>query len=194
MAGRGPSSSSSRRWHSCPTQPRPGDARSPAFHVVVPSSLPGYGFSGKPTTRWDVPRIARAWVEVMRTPRLRPLYRRRQRLGHERVDQYRLAAARAAARHSPYPAARSRRPAEVGAHRPRAGGTDGARGAVAYRVGLFGGASDAPADHRLFARRLTRRVVRLDSGEGLDLVRPRPAICTACSLATKSSTTSHFIG
>jgi pimeloyl-ACP methyl ester carboxylesterase len=32
---------------------------------VVPS-LPGYGFSGKPATGWDVPRIARAWVEVMR--------------------------------------------------------------------------------------------------------------------------------
>jgi epoxide hydrolase len=42
-----------------------GNARSPAFHVVVPS-LPGYGFSGKPTTGWNVHRIARAWVEVMR--------------------------------------------------------------------------------------------------------------------------------
>ena len=42
-----------------------GKPESPAFHVVVPS-LPGYGFSGKPTTGWDVPRIARAWVEVMR--------------------------------------------------------------------------------------------------------------------------------
>ena len=42
-----------------------GKPESPTFHVVVPS-LPGYGFSGKPTTGWDVPRIARAWVEVMR--------------------------------------------------------------------------------------------------------------------------------
>jgi epoxide hydrolase len=41
-----------------------GEPKSPAFHVVVPS-LPGYGFSGKPTTGWDVHRIARAWVEVM---------------------------------------------------------------------------------------------------------------------------------
>jgi pimeloyl-ACP methyl ester carboxylesterase len=32
---------------------------------VVPS-LPGYGFSGKPTsTGWDIHRIARAWAELM---------------------------------------------------------------------------------------------------------------------------------
>lgn len=37
-----------------------------SFDVVIPS-LPGFGFSGKPTeTGWDVPRIARAWVELMR--------------------------------------------------------------------------------------------------------------------------------
>ena len=42
----------------------PPDA-SDAFHVVVPS-LPGYGFSGKPTRPgWDVDRIARAWVDLM---------------------------------------------------------------------------------------------------------------------------------
>jgi pimeloyl-ACP methyl ester carboxylesterase len=36
-----------------------------AFHVVVPS-LPGYGFSGKPTHHgWGVARIARAWTELM---------------------------------------------------------------------------------------------------------------------------------
>jgi epoxide hydrolase len=41
-----------------------GDARD-AFHVVVPS-LPGYGFSEPPRTRgWDVPRIARAFIELM---------------------------------------------------------------------------------------------------------------------------------
>src|SRR4029077_14200051 len=34
--------------------------------VVIPS-LPGYGFSGKPTTTgWDPPRIARAWVVLMK--------------------------------------------------------------------------------------------------------------------------------
>lgn len=41
-----------------------GDA-SDAFHVVCPS-LPGYGFSGKPTEPgWGVDRIADAWIELM---------------------------------------------------------------------------------------------------------------------------------
>jgi epoxide hydrolase len=41
-----------------------GDARD-AFHVVAPS-LPGYGFSGKPThTGWGVGRVAAAWNELM---------------------------------------------------------------------------------------------------------------------------------
>ncbi len=43
-----------------------------AFHVVIPS-LPGYGFSDRPTERgWSVERIASAWIELMR------------RLGYER--------------------------------------------------------------------------------------------------------------
>jgi pimeloyl-ACP methyl ester carboxylesterase len=42
-----------------------GDA-SDAFHVVIPS-IPGYGFSGKPsTTGWGPEHIARAWVELMK--------------------------------------------------------------------------------------------------------------------------------
>jgi pimeloyl-ACP methyl ester carboxylesterase len=41
-----------------------GDAAD-AFHVVIPS-LPGHGFSAKPTTTgWDPVRIAQAWVELM---------------------------------------------------------------------------------------------------------------------------------
>src|SRR6184192_3992360 len=37
-----------------------------AFDVVIPS-LPGYGFSGKPTTTgWDPIRIARAWIVLMK--------------------------------------------------------------------------------------------------------------------------------
>ena len=37
-----------------------------AFDVVIPS-LPGYGFSGKPTaTGWDPIRIARAWTVLMK--------------------------------------------------------------------------------------------------------------------------------
>ena len=43
-----------------------------AFHVVVPS-LPGFGFSDKPTqTGWNLPRIASAWSQLM------------QRLGYRR--------------------------------------------------------------------------------------------------------------
>jgi len=39
---------------------------SDAFHLVIPS-MPGYGFSGKPTTTgWDPIRIARAWRELMK--------------------------------------------------------------------------------------------------------------------------------
>jgi hypothetical protein len=37
-----------------------------AFDVVIPS-VPGYGFSGKPTgTGWDPDHIARAWAELMK--------------------------------------------------------------------------------------------------------------------------------
>jgi pimeloyl-ACP methyl ester carboxylesterase len=42
-----------------------GDPRD-AFHLVVPS-LPGYGFSDKPTAPgWSVERIAAAWIVLMR--------------------------------------------------------------------------------------------------------------------------------
>jgi pimeloyl-ACP methyl ester carboxylesterase len=43
-----------------------GGSASDAFHLVIPS-LPGYGFSGKPTTPgWDPPRIASAWTALMK--------------------------------------------------------------------------------------------------------------------------------
>ena len=49
-----------------------GASASDAFHVVIPS-MPGYGFSGKPTTTgWDPVRIGEAYVELMK------------RLGYER--------------------------------------------------------------------------------------------------------------
>lgn len=42
-----------------------GGSASDAFHVVIPS-IPGFGFSGKPTaTGWDPARMARAWVVLM---------------------------------------------------------------------------------------------------------------------------------
>jgi pimeloyl-ACP methyl ester carboxylesterase len=43
-----------------------GGSASDAFHLVIPS-MPGYGFSGRPTTTgWDGPHIARAWVVLMK--------------------------------------------------------------------------------------------------------------------------------
>jgi pimeloyl-ACP methyl ester carboxylesterase len=49
-----------------------GQSASDAFHVVIPS-MPGYGFSGKPTsTGWGPERMGRAWAELM------------QRLGYTR--------------------------------------------------------------------------------------------------------------
>jgi pimeloyl-ACP methyl ester carboxylesterase len=49
-----------------------GGSAADAFDVVIPS-LPGHGFSGKPTTLgWDPVRIARAWTTLMK------------RLGYER--------------------------------------------------------------------------------------------------------------
>jgi pimeloyl-ACP methyl ester carboxylesterase len=49
------------------TDPTAHDASAEdAFHVVVPS-MPGYGFSGKPTTTgWGPERMGRAWAELMK--------------------------------------------------------------------------------------------------------------------------------
>jgi pimeloyl-ACP methyl ester carboxylesterase len=49
-----------------------GGSAEDAFHVVIPS-MPGYGFSGKPTTPgWGPERIAKAWATLM------------ERLGYQR--------------------------------------------------------------------------------------------------------------
>jgi pimeloyl-ACP methyl ester carboxylesterase len=43
-----------------------GGRASDAFHVVIPS-VPGYGFSGKPTEAgWNAARIGHAWTELMK--------------------------------------------------------------------------------------------------------------------------------
>src|SRR5467141_1162972 len=43
-----------------------GGTASDAFHLVIPS-MPGYGYSGKPTTPgWDAAHIARAWIVLMK--------------------------------------------------------------------------------------------------------------------------------
>ena len=58
-----------------------GGSAADAFHVVIPS-MPGYGFSGKPTsTGWGPERMGRAWAELMQPPRLQPLCRPGRRLG-----------------------------------------------------------------------------------------------------------------
>ena len=50
-----------------PTNPTAyGASASDAFHVVIPS-IPGYGFSARPTTTgWGPDRTARAWTELMK--------------------------------------------------------------------------------------------------------------------------------
>ena len=58
-----------------------GASASDAFHLVIPS-MPGYGFSGKPTaTGWDTVRIARAWVELHEAPWIHSVCGARRRLG-----------------------------------------------------------------------------------------------------------------
>jgi pimeloyl-ACP methyl ester carboxylesterase len=43
-----------------------GGSAEDAFDIVIPS-MPGYGFSGKPTTAgWEPARIGRAWAELMK--------------------------------------------------------------------------------------------------------------------------------
>src|SRR4029078_7651388 len=43
-----------------------GASASDGLDLVIPS-MPGYGFSGKPTTTgWDAVRIARAWIALMK--------------------------------------------------------------------------------------------------------------------------------
>src|SRR5215471_1207082 len=43
-----------------------GTSAADAFHVVIPS-MPGYGFSGKPTTTgWGPERMGRTWAELMK--------------------------------------------------------------------------------------------------------------------------------
>ena len=58
-----------------------GASAADAFHLVIPS-LPGYGFSGKPTTTgWDPIRIARAWIVLMKRLGYTQIRGARRRLG-----------------------------------------------------------------------------------------------------------------
>ena len=58
--------------------------QSDAFHVVIPS-LPGYGFSGKPTEPgWNPARIAKAWATLMQRLGYTQIRRAGRRLGQRR--------------------------------------------------------------------------------------------------------------
>ena len=61
-----------------------GASAADAFHLVIPS-LPGHGFSGKPTeTGWDPIRIARAWAALMSRLGYDGVRRPGRRLGQRR--------------------------------------------------------------------------------------------------------------
>ena len=61
-----------------------GGNASDAFHLVIPS-MPGYGYSGKPTTTgWGPDRIARAWDVLMKRLGYTQLCGAGRRLGRDR--------------------------------------------------------------------------------------------------------------
>ena len=104
-----------------------GASAADAFHVVIPS-MPGYGFSGKPTsTGWGPERMGRAWAELMDAPRLHPLRRPGRRLGCVRRRPDGPAGARGLARH----------PQQHARHRPgrRRRGSPGRRAAAGGSLG-----------------------------------------------------------
>ena len=77
-----------------------GGSAEDAFDVVIPS-LPGYGFSGKPTAPgWDPARIARAWIDADEAPRLHAIRGAGRRLGQCGLGADGPAGAAGIARHS----------------------------------------------------------------------------------------------
>ena len=145
-----------------------GGRAADAFHVVCPS-LPGYGFSDKPTTTgWNVEKIGRAWSVLM--PRLgyHEVRRARRRLGRDRHDRDR------SERHGELP----RHPSQ---HADRhAGSRDDERSHRSRKIrarrhaalrrlglGLFEAAEHAAANARLRPRRFAERSSRVDPREVL---------------------------
>ena len=105
-----------------------------AFHVVCPS-LPGFGFSAKPTTTgWGVDRIASSLGGADGSPRLRALRRAGRRLGLGGHDRARRAGCRTLRRHSHHArdvgAAQRGRPADAG------GGAGAAKGSSTTPTGI----------------------------------------------------------
>jgi hypothetical protein len=133
-----------------------GASAADAFHLVVPS-MPGYGFSGKPTSPgWGPEHMGRAWAELM------------GRLGYDRyvaqggdwgafvVDQMGVQAPRGTARHPHQHAGhRARRPATIwslgrGTTRLRPAAQDLQAGRVRQ---VHGVPTANPVRHRGFTRR-----------------------------------------
>ena len=187
-----------------------GGTEADAFHLVIPS-LPGHGFSGKPTaTGWDPARVARAWVGADESPRIHRVRGPGRRLGCGRHADDGHPGASGLARH-PLQHARhgpGRRRQGVRARRPAAGRALG-RGAARIRAaerllhqarGLRADHVDPPADavrvrgltHR--SRRVRARPRRRDRPARPGAEGPRGNAARATSPETTSSTTSRSTG
>ena len=141
-----------------------------AMHVVCPT-LPGYGFSGKPTRHGLDRRAHRRRVgSADDGSRLRPLRGARRRLGRDGHRLPRVAAPRAAARHPPEHGLRG---SWQGPRRAHGGGTSGDGLACAVPgMGLRATPSNRRRDRKPSAmawsthRRLRRRGSSRSSGRG----------------------------
>ena len=164
-----------------------GASAADAFDVVIPS-LPGHGFSGKPTeTGWDPLRIARAWVMLMKRLGYDALRRPGRRLGQRRHRSRWPCRPAGAARHlTPTCPARSRprspRCWPTGRrHRPRCQPTSGAPGTSSTSSTRRAWATRnemALRPQTLYGHRgLARRAGRLDA-------RPRRRAATSSSPAS----------
>ena len=133
-----------------------GGSASDAFHLVIPS-LPGFGFSGKPTTTgWDPPRIARAWTVLMKRLGYTRFVGARRRLGWNGRRCHGYAGASGIARHSPHlalhgstghrPGDPDRQPAAIRPLRRRTTRVRAAGLLLHARPGLRPGDDEPPAD------------------------------------------------
>ena len=149
-----------------------GASASDAFHLVIPS-LPGHGFSGKPTeTGWDPIRIARAWVELMNRLGYTEFVAQGGDWGNAVTEQMALLKPPGLLGiHTNMPATvppdiskaiAVRRPAAVGPLRRREEGIRGAGPLLRDRRRLRQRDGQPPAD-ALRHRRLTGRLGRLDA-------------------------------
>ena len=150
-----------------------GASASDAFHLVIPS-LPGYGFSGKPTAAgWDPARIARAWVVLMKRLGYPQFGSQGGDWGGAVTNVMGAAGTSGAARHSRQlprhgptrrrPGAAVRRPAAIGPVSRRKTRVRAAEHLVYETARLRQHDGDAPAD-AVRADGFTRRPGRLASG------------------------------